>query len=187
MRRTLAILAVAVFSLAAAAFAALRGKLLEPRPADPTQQQASIGRAGPLQFSAQLDRAFVSASRGGEAYLEVVVSAEGKGEEGPRVPVNAVLVLDRSGSMTGEKLARAKDAARELLARLNGDDRFALIDFGSDARVRLKAATSRSTSCSAPCMRSSPVPPTRLAWPRKRKARLVEAWRSKSAEERSSM
>ena len=133
MRRTLAVFAVALLSLAAAAFAALR-----PRGSTPDLQgkvPPQVVRAGVLSISAQLDRRYVSESRGGEAYLEVIASADGNVVEGAKVPVNAVLILDRSGSMTGEKLARAKDAARELLSRLDGGDRFALVDFGSTARV----------------------------------------------------
>jgi Ca-activated chloride channel family protein len=134
LRRTLIVLAVALCSLAAAAFAALRNRLQPPE--EPGKKPpAVVSRSGVLSVSAQLDRAYVSETGGGEAYLEVDVMADGKPEEGVRVPVNAVLVLDRSGSMTGPKLARAKDAARELLARLNGDDRFALVDFGSTARL----------------------------------------------------
>ena len=134
MRRTLIVLAVSLCSLAAAAFAALRTRLQPPQPGD--KPPAVVSRSGVLSVSAQLDRAFVSETGGGEAYLEVDVMADGEGGgEGMRVPVNAVLVLDRSGSMTGPKLWRAKDAARELLSRLNGDDRFALVDFGSTARL----------------------------------------------------
>jgi len=132
VRRTAVLVSVALATLAAAATLALRG-----RGNDPSTGKAAVshGGAGPLRISAQLDRAFISELGGGEAYLEVDVHAEGRAEAGARVPVNAVLILDRSGSMTGEKLARAKDAARELLGSLNGDDRFALIEFGSNARV----------------------------------------------------
>ena len=132
MRRTAAVFALALLSLAAAAFAALRPRFTGQ---DPKRDPPSVARAGVLSISAQLDRAFVSETRGGEAYLEVIATADGSVTEGAKVPVNAVLILDRSGSMSGEKLARAKDAARELLSRLDGDDRFSLIDFGSSARV----------------------------------------------------
>jgi Ca-activated chloride channel family protein len=138
MRRTLAVLAVAFLSLVAAAYAALRPRLVVvAQPQRPVEQPAAVvtSSGGALSVTAQLDRAYVSETGGGEAYLEVDVMAAGRPDEGPRVPVNAVLIVDRSGSMTGPKLQRAKDAARELLSKLNGDDRFALIDFGSDARV----------------------------------------------------
>ncbi len=43
-------------------------------------------------------------------------------EKHNRAPVNIALVLDRSGSMAGEKLARAKDAAIKSLDYLNAND-----------------------------------------------------------------
>src|SRR5207245_11308948 len=93
---------------AAAGAAALRA----PRrpPADPP---AATAREGALQLSVRLDRRWLD-SRGGASYLEIGVAADGMPERGPRTAVNAVLVIDRSGSMSGEKIARARDAARAL-------------------------------------------------------------------------
>ena len=45
-----------------------------------------------------------------------------------------VLVLDRSGSMEGEKMAQAIDAARYVLEHLGADDRFAVVDFSRGVR-----------------------------------------------------
>jgi len=45
------------------------------------------------------------------------------------IPKDLVLVLDRSGSMTGEKIAQAKEALRFILSNLNPDDRFAVVAF----------------------------------------------------------
>ncbi|MCP3166086.1 vWA domain-containing protein [Myxococcus qinghaiensis] len=52
-----------------------------------------------------------------------------------RVPVNMALVVDRSGSMSGQKLADAKRAATELVNRLTPEDRLALIHYGTDVKV----------------------------------------------------
>jgi len=46
-----------------------------------------------------------------------------------RPAVNLAIVLDRSGSMSGEKLERAKDAAIEVLRRLESRDVFALVTY----------------------------------------------------------
>jgi Ca-activated chloride channel family protein len=48
--------------------------------------------------------------------------------------VDLALVIDRSGSMAGEKLAYAKQAAEALVAQLTEKDRLGIIDFGSDVR-----------------------------------------------------
>ncbi|TMB06176.1 MAG: VWA domain-containing protein [Deltaproteobacteria bacterium] len=134
MVRTAGVLSLILASAAAAGVAALRA----PRrpPADPP---AATAREGALQLSVRLDRRWLD-SRGGASYLEIGVAADGMPERGPRTAVNAVLVIDRSGSMSGEKIARARDAARALIAALDGEDRLAIVDFASDAHLLLASA-----------------------------------------------
>src|SRR5947208_13547715 len=125
MRRTFALVSVAIASIAAAAIASLI------RPAHRA--------AGPLHMTTQLDRRYVPGF-GGEAYLQIDLAADGDGATRHRVPVNAILILDRSGSMTGAKIDRARDAARALVNALGESDSFALIEFGSDASVLFPAS-----------------------------------------------
>ncbi len=47
------------------------------------------------------------------------------------IPRDIVLVLDTSGSMEGDKLAQAKEAARYILTHLNPEDRFNVIAFST--------------------------------------------------------
>ena len=47
------------------------------------------------------------------------------------VPRDIVLVLDTSGSMEGDKLAQAKEAARYILTHLNPEDKFNVITFST--------------------------------------------------------
>ncbi len=49
------------------------------------------------------------------------------------VPKDVVVVLDVSGSMEGEKIDQARDAARYVLEHLNPDDRFDVIAFSTGA------------------------------------------------------
>jgi Ca-activated chloride channel family protein len=51
------------------------------------------------------------------------------------VPKDVLLVLDRSGSMYGEKFTQAQDAVRFILEKLNPDDRFNLITFSTGVEV----------------------------------------------------
>jgi|GEM_PF-1410600 len=138
MHRTLLVLALVLVSAVAAATAAFRrGSTGRPPEATLPGQPAlpASRRDGGLRISAQLERRYLDLTGGGEAFLEVNLAADGASEAGARVPVNAVLVLDRSGSMSGEKIERAKDAARALVQALDGEDRLAIVDFASDARV----------------------------------------------------
>ncbi|PIE17034.1 MAG: hypothetical protein CSA66_06945 [Proteobacteria bacterium] len=57
-----------------------------------------------------------------------------------RPPMNVALVLDRSGSMAGDKLDAAKAAAVSLLDDLADGDRVALLSYASDVTVELPSA-----------------------------------------------
>jgi len=48
---------------------------------------------------------------------------------GKTLPKDLVFVLDRSGSMSGEKIEQAKEALRFILENLHSEDRFAVIAF----------------------------------------------------------
>ncbi len=52
-----------------------------------------------------------------------------------RVDRDLVLVLDTSGSMDGEKLAQAKQAARYVLEHLGSGDRFGIVAFSRSVRL----------------------------------------------------
>jgi Ca-activated chloride channel family protein len=56
-----------------------------------------------------------------------------------RTPLNLAVVLDKSGSMTGAKLEKTKQAARQLVDRLAPNDVFSLVIFSDEARVLVPA------------------------------------------------
>ncbi|KAK1901967.1 Inter-alpha-trypsin inhibitor heavy chain H3 [Dissostichus eleginoides] len=47
----------------------------------------------------------------------------------PRVPKNVVFVIDRSGSMSGQKMAQTREALLAILKDIHEDDHFAIIQF----------------------------------------------------------
>jgi len=57
----------------------------------------------------------------------------------PRVEHTAIVVLDRSGSMSGERLDNAKQALLRLVDRLDDRDRFGLVVFDDQAQVLVPA------------------------------------------------
>lgn len=95
--------------------------------------------SAPLHVTTQLERSYLSESAGGEVYLQIDLAADASREAGRRVPVNAVLILDRSGSMSGSKIERAREAARALVEALGPKDRFAIVDFSDGARVLVQS------------------------------------------------
>ncbi len=63
--------------------------------------------------------------------------------EGQDLPVEVVMVLDVSGSVSGDKLANLVEAGRQLNASLRPDDRAALITFSSAVQVRVPLTSDR--------------------------------------------
>ena len=53
------------------------------------------------------------------------------GKSGNILPKDVILVLDRSGSMEGEKFQQARQALQYILEHLNPDDRFNIISFST--------------------------------------------------------
>jgi hypothetical protein len=75
-----------------------------------------------------------------------------------RVAKDVLLVLDRSGSMDGEKFQQAQTALRYILQQLNPEDRFHLLSFSTGVetyapacarqRMRRGAGVGRPAECS---------------------------------------
>lgn len=66
-----------------------------------------------------------------EVFLTVdLTGADLPGEE--RRPVNLAVLIDRSSSMSGDKLERAKEAARHLVQKLREGDALAVVQYGSE-------------------------------------------------------
>ena len=69
----------------------------------------------------------------------------------PRPPLNVALVIDRSGSMRGPKLERAKEAATEAIARLQDQDIVSVVLYDTQVQVLVPAtkATDRESILAA--------------------------------------
>lgn len=72
--------------------------------------------------------------KGQKTYLKI--DLEGiKKEDTERTPVNIAIVIDKSGSMSGSKLAQAKEAAIMAVERLGRDDYVSIITYSSEVDV----------------------------------------------------
>jgi Ca-activated chloride channel family protein len=78
-------------------------------------------------FSVRPDRRLIRPNAHSARFLLARIVAPRAVAERARPPVNLAIVLDRSGSMSGEKLRVAKIAVEEAIARLRPDDRFSVI------------------------------------------------------------
>ncbi len=86
-----------------------------------------------VQLRLDLDRPVILADTRERVVLKIALDGLRLPAAAERPPVNLCLVIDRSGSMTGEKIARAREAAIGVVRRLERDDVFSLVTF--DDRV----------------------------------------------------
>jgi Ca-activated chloride channel family protein len=74
-----------------------------------------------------------------EIVIKIDLSAIAGTHKIRRTPLNLAVVLDKSGSMTGAKLEKTKQAAMQLVDRLTSDDVISLVIFSDSAHVLVPA------------------------------------------------
>lgn len=65
-------------------------------------------------------------------YFLMLAGLPAPGRDAPRMPREVTLVIDRSGSMRGEKMAQAIEAATQIVSSLGAGEHFNIIDYASD-------------------------------------------------------
>ncbi len=153
MNRTVLILgAAAILTAVAVTFGGTGGRPGAPAVGEPTRPQLAVPTklpaapaftpgappatgGQPVQFTGRTLSPYLLRS-GGEAFLQLELTAEAiQDEKKVRAPVNLALVIDRSGSMRGDKIQRAREAAVQFIQRLEPTDRLAIVDYASDVTV----------------------------------------------------
>jgi Ca-activated chloride channel family protein len=145
-RKTAGILGAAGGIAILAAFLGTRESRSSTRPPVPVVPEppiASTCGTAPARASADFGPGTLTAALSSEKVLyrgdgEVFVSVELEAREAVatnRPPMNVAIVIDHSGSMQGEKIARAREAATGLVERLGPDDRAALVQYDDDAEL----------------------------------------------------
>lgn len=71
-------------------------------------------------------------STGKDGYFLLLVSPNPRNSRDNVVAKDVVVALDRSGSMSGEKIQQAKEALRFVLKNLNSEDRFNVLIYSDD-------------------------------------------------------
>jgi Ca-activated chloride channel family protein len=67
--------------------------------------------------------------RDDQDHFMFLFAPEAEPVEGDAIPKDIVFVIDRSGSMSGEKIEQAHNALRFVLGQLDEDDRFSIVGF----------------------------------------------------------
>ena len=103
---------------------------------------ATVARADePVRVRVGLDHTTYLAESKQTGYVRVSLEAR-RGEEGGdgfRAPLNVAIVIDRSGSMAGQKIEHAKKAALAALAQMRPDDIVAVVAYDSRVSVLVPA------------------------------------------------
>jgi Ca-activated chloride channel family protein len=100
---------------------------------------AGGAHARQVQLDARLGHPVLPADQKTKTWLKVGLTGYELGKAQARTPVNVALVLDKSGSMSGEKIQRAKEAARVAVDQLASDDIVSVIAYDSRVRVLVPA------------------------------------------------
>ena len=99
----------------------------------------------PVAVRLELDRSVLPAGARQRAMLKITFDAPAPEATRERTPINLAVVLDRSGSMGGAKLEKAKDAAVTALRRLGPEDIFSMVVYDDRVDTIIPAQSARNT------------------------------------------
>jgi Ca-activated chloride channel family protein len=85
-----------------------------------------------LRVTGRLGHGALAAGERGETLVLLEVRAEGEGRARTKAPVNLALVIDRSGSMRGERMLNAQNAAVRAVEQLSDGDTVSVVSFDTE-------------------------------------------------------
>jgi len=144
------------------------GLIMKLQAADTTPALAGAG-SGLVSLKARVDRTAVLQGGDGNVRLELILTARDIEGRKVSVPTDLLVVLDRSGSMQGEKLEQGRAAIRELIRQLGAKDRFALVTYSYEAELTIaleRATKQRRRVGKVSCKKSmlTGAPTCRMVW-----------------------
>ncbi|MGB0205265.1 MAG: vWA domain-containing protein [Neptuniibacter sp.] len=98
-----------------------------------------VAQAKPVELNINLATPVMEAEKTHSAFIKISLEGLKQQQEQERIPANIAIVLDKSGSMQGEKLQRAKEAAVMAIKRLNGEDIVSVVSYDSRVNVIVPA------------------------------------------------
>ena len=99
---------------------------------------ASTLSAATVDLNVSVSNPFLLADQEQSIFLKVGLTGGDLGDE-RRTPANVSIVLDRSGSMNGEKMARAKEAASIAISMLDDRDIVSIVTYSDTVSVLVPA------------------------------------------------
>lgn len=104
---------------------------------------ANPGQDGAVAMDVALGTGVVKAGKKETVLLKVGLTGSDLKNAAARPPVNVAIVLDRSGSMSGEKMQKAKEAALAAVERLGPEDIVSLVVYDDTVDVLIPATKVR--------------------------------------------
>lgn len=87
-----------------------------------------------IQIRSELASPIILENNQEKNYLKISLTGK-KVDASVRVPINLAIVIDRSGSMSGQRIAKAREAAIFAVNMLNEDDTLSIVAYDYDAKV----------------------------------------------------
>jgi Ca-activated chloride channel family protein len=101
---------------------------------------AAPAAAAEVKLDADLGQSVLYRGETGKVYLRLSLKTLAAKDQGKRAPINVAVVIDRSGSMQGDRIVAAKKGAHVALERLSRDDIVALVAYNHNVDVLAPAA-----------------------------------------------
>ncbi len=100
---------------------------------------APVATAKQVRLEVSLDKPTLLAEKKQTTFIKVGLTGFKTDSSKERSPVNVAIVLDKSGSMQGQKIAKAKEAAIAAIERLNENDIVSVVAYDSTVTVVVPA------------------------------------------------
>ena len=129
---------------------------------DATLDDAALGEPGafrlvalrkPADGPAMSLFAYPDPERADAGFFMLVMAAGERDADTKPLPRDVTVVLDRSGSMQGDKFAQATGAALQIIRALGPEERFRIIDYSSDVATSGPAVNATNESIEAAAAR----------------------------------
>ncbi len=104
-----------------------------------TTAAAKASAVDPVRLRVDVDRTVLPSETTETAIVKIGLDCVRLPRRDLRPPVNLALVIDRSGSMAGDKIVKAREAALEAVRRLAPDDIVALVVYDSSVQTLVPA------------------------------------------------
>ena len=98
----------------------------------------------PVKVAANLGHPVLLADHSGRTFLKIGFNAMAPEQSARRAPINVAIVLDRSASMAGERIEKAKQAAAMVIDRLTPDDVVSVVAYNETVSVLVPATPARN-------------------------------------------